>query len=242
MGDTYNQFYNYSFSNRLWLLQQGVREPVASYKRWQALGRQVMKGSTGYYILRPITVKLKDQFDDEGNPRTITKFKGVKGAFGYSQTEGDKLPEVEPKDWSRERALGALGINLVSFASIDGNTQGYSVGLDVAINPMAVEPEATFFHEAAHVVGGHTTAEAHENYRQHRGLYEFEAEGSSYLLMNELELPFNAEESRAYIQGWLRGDRPPDTSIRKIFKIVDTILNAGYAPTDDASIEAPLAS
>lgn len=229
MTDTYSRFYNYSFGNTLWLRMQGVREPVASYKRWQSLGRQVLKGSSGFYVLRPITVKSKTELDDQGQPKTYTKFKPVKGAFTYSQTEGETLPEPEPREWDKQRALGVLGINLVRFTQIDGNVQGYSHGTNVAINPMAVEPVPTFFHEVSHVVGGHTTPDQLDAYQTHRGLFEFEAEGSSYLLCNELEVPFNDGESRAYIQNWLHGETPPDTSIRKVFKIVDTVIRAGYA-------------
>jgi antirestriction protein ArdC len=100
---------------------------------------------------------------------------------------------------------------------------------------MAVEPVPTFFHETAHVVAGHTTPDQIDMYQTHRGIFEFEAESSSYLLCNELEVPFNQEESRAYIQNWLRGDTPADSSIRKVFKLTDLILKAGYAPQDEAT-------
>jgi hypothetical protein len=36
-----------------------VREPVATYKRWQAIGRQVLKGSKAAEIVRPITITRK---------------------------------------------------------------------------------------------------------------------------------------------------------------------------------------
>lgn len=232
MSDTYSRFYEYSFGNQLWLRMQGAREPIASYKGWRKLGRQVVKGASAYYVLRPITVKSKTELDDDGKPKQYTRFKPVKGAFPYSMTEGETLPEVEPREWSKERALGALGINLVAYTSIDGNTQGHSYGNNVAINPMAAEPFPTLMHEMSHVVHGHTSPDELAEYATHRGIKEFEAEGASYLLCNELEVPFNQEESRAYIQGWLRGDTPSDTSIRKVFKAVDKILRAGYAPQE----------
>ncbi|WP_425005790.1 ArdC-like ssDNA-binding domain-containing protein [Mycolicibacterium sp. S3B2] len=233
MGDTFSRFHNYSFLNQMWLLQQGASEPLASYARWKSLGRQVVKGASAYYILRPITVKTKE-LDDDGQPKKITRFKPVKGAFPYSMTEGEEPPEVEPREWSKDRALGVLGINLVAYTSIDGNTQGHSYGNNVAINPMAVEPFPTLMHELSHVVHGHTSPDELAEYETHRGIKEFEAESASYLLCNELEVPFNREESRAYIAGWLRGDTPPDSSIRKVFKTVDRILKAGY----DQPVEA----
>ncbi|TMD69892.1 MAG: DUF1738 domain-containing protein, partial [Chloroflexi bacterium] len=57
LGDTYNRFYQYSFFNQMLLRLQGVNEPVATYKKWQELGRQVLKGSRAKEIVRPIFAK-----------------------------------------------------------------------------------------------------------------------------------------------------------------------------------------
>lgn len=234
LTDTYSRFYEYSYGNMLWLMQQGAREPIASYKGWQKLGRQVIKGARAYYILRPITVKSKTEVDEKGQPLTYTKFKPVKGAFPFSMTEGEDLPEVEPREWNRERALGALGIKLVAFDEIDGNKAGFSYDRNVAINPVAKYPLKTLWHECAHIEAGHT-AGSHEDYLEHRGLMEFEAEATAYLGLHEIgeEAQMDASESRAYIQNWLGGEAPPDSSIRKVFKLVDILRRAGYTKDDD---------
>lgn len=230
-GETYIRDHDYSYLNNLRLFMQGVREPTTSYKGWLKLGRQVMKGSKGYAILRPINVVLKDKLDEQGNPKSITKFKLVNGAFKYSQTEGEPLSEelTTPPEWSVERAMGVLGISLVKFTDLSLNKQGYSYGRNIAINPTAVYPLKTTWHELAHVEAGHTTPESLAQYEQHRGLWEFEAEGTAYLGMKELGLEdqMNAPESRDYMQSWLQGDVPPESSFRKIFKITDLILKAG---------------
>lgn len=234
LTDTYSRFYEYSYGNMLWLRQQGAREPIASYKGWQKLGRHVIKGGRAYYVLRPITVKLRDELDDQGQPKTITKFKPVKGAFPYSMTEGEPLPEVEPREWSRERALGTLGINLVAFDDIDGNKAGFSYDRNVAINPVAKYPLKTLWHEVAHVEAGHTQPGTIDQYAEHRGLFEFEAESTAYLGLHEIgeDAHMDASESRAYIQNWLGGETPPESSIRKVFKLVDLIRRAGYEPQE----------
>lgn len=247
MGDTFNRFHRYSFGNQLWLRVQGAREPVASYKRWQSLGRQVKKGESGLYVLRPITVKSKTELDEEGKPKQFTKFKPVKGAFTYSMTEGEPLEEPEPREWSKERALEVLDIKQVPFQMIDGNVQGYSYDRNIAINPVVVEPFPTFAHEMFHILHGHTvralgsaalTADMLTSHDE--GLGEFEAEAGSYLFCNELEVPFNKPEARSYLQTWLSRSalvgadvRPPDASLRKVFKNVDVALNAGYAPAKE---------
>lgn len=242
LTDTYSRFYEYSYGNMLWLRQQGAREPIASYKGWQKLGRQVIKGARAYYILRPITVKSKTEVDDDGKPLTYTKFKPVKGAFPYSMTEGEDLPEVEPREWSKERALGALGINLVAFDEIDGNKAGFSYDRNVAVNPVAKYPLKTLWHEVAHIEAGHTEGE-HAEYLKHRGSMEFEAEATAYLGLHEIgeEDQMDASESRAYIQNWLGGETPSDSSIRKVFKLVDLIRRAGYAPREAGEAEGSAA-
>ncbi|MBJ8343955.1 ArdC-like ssDNA-binding domain-containing protein [Antrihabitans sp. YC2-6] len=227
MGGTYNRFYNYSFLNQIILAQQGVREPVATYKRWQTLGRQVIKGSKAKAILRPIAYKYQNELGQD--EMRVRGFKYVNCLFTVSETEGDDLPPYEPPTWSKERALARLAITQVPFELMDGNVQGYSIGREIAVSPVARYPEKTLFHEFGHVVLGHTADEFEHEYQLHRGLFEFQAEGTALLTANELEMADHMDmaETRAYIQTWLQGEVPPALAIRQIFTGVDKILKAG---------------
>lgn len=230
VGNEYNRFHNYSWGNLVLLWSQGVApQPVATYKKWQELGRQVLRGAKAREIIRPITVKSKDQVDDQGNPKTYTRFKPVRCLFPLSETTGADLPPVEIPDWDADRALSNLNITRVPFADFDGNTAGYSVGRNLAINPVAAHPTKTLLHEMAHIVGGHTAPERVGEYRQHRGRFELEAEAPAYLVSKELAIddPAADASSRGYIQGWLRGEPASDESVRLIFKSTTTILAAG---------------
>lgn len=75
-----------------------------------------------------------------------------------------------------------------------------------------------------------------EEYQRHRGVFEFQAESSAYLGMNELGSTeqMNASESRHYIQSWLDGREPTEKHIRAVFGTVDKILKAGRAEVSDA--------
>lgn len=240
-GETYIRGHDYSYLNNLRLFLQGVREPTTSFNGWKKLGRHVTKGSKGYSILRPIMVKTRD-LDELGQPKMITKFKLVNGAFKYSQTEGEPLPDelTEPPEWSVQRAMGTLGISMVKFADLSLNKQGYSYARNVAINPTAVYPLKTTWHEMGHIEAGHTAPDVIDQYELHRGLCEFEAEGTAYLGMHELGLDeqMNAAESRSYIQNWLGRDTPPDSSIRKVFKLTDVILKAGSQQPEELEATA----
>jgi hypothetical protein len=235
LGATYSRFYQYSFMNQIALFMQGVTGPVATYKRWKDMDRQVIKGSKAKAILRPL---MFNEINDQGEKQQrVGGFKWQNSLFEVSDTEGADLPEYQPPAWDRTLALGTLGIQQVAFEQLNGNIAGYSRNQEVAINPVAVYPFKTLLHEMAHVVLKHTTPEGLEEYRSHRGLMEFQSEGTAYLAMNELDAldQFNAEESRGYIQHFLKGSKPDDKSIRGVFTATDKILRAGR--TIDESTE-----
>lgn len=226
LGNTYNRFYSYSFMNQIYLWLQGVQEPVATYKVWQANDRQVLKGSKAKMIVRPIFVPEEDE---EGNKDFVVRgFKPVNCVFTYSQTSGEELPPVELPNWNLKLALEKLKIEEEKYTHMDGNTQGYSHDRVYAINPMAKYPMKTTMHELAHIVLGHTDKQNIHEYKEHRGLKEFQAESVAYIVCKELEIEqTDASASRAYIQGWLKDEKPEDKAIKAVFKAVNEILKAG---------------
>jgi|SRR5271166_2514682 len=238
LGNTYTRFYNYSFLNQIRLLMQGVAEPVATYNRWLELGRQVRKGSKAKVVLAPVLVgrEVKDEggnvvLGDGGRPRKrqiLVGFRDSRTVFGYSDTDGAELPPVELPGWDTDTALAVLGIDRVTFDMIDGNVQGFSFedgnGRRVAINPTAVYPAKTLLHEVAHLMLGHCK----DGDETHRGVAEFEAETTAYLVAKELQLiDWKSSESRAYIQGWLGGNEVNEDNITRVFAAVNKILTAG---------------
>lgn len=242
VGDTYCRFYNYSFLNQMLILMQGVCEPVATYDRWLAMGRQVQRGSKAKEIVRPVVIKIKDDQghvakDENGKEASFLRFKFVRCLFTYSETDGDELPMVEPQGWDLDTALDQLDIKRESFAILNGNVQGYSHGRLIAINPVASDKLATTFHEVGHIVLGHTAEDRLSDYATHRGEMEFQAEAVSYLVMHELSILTENEASKArgYIQGWLRKERPSDLAIRQVFSATDKILRAGRAVAEESA-------
>lgn len=226
-GSTYNRFRRFSLGNQALLMMQGLMEPVNTYKGWLALDRQVKRGSKAKAIYVPMFRKEKNEQGDE--ERRLSGFKLVPSIFGVSETEGEDLPPYEPPHWSKERAMAKLSIIQVAYESLEGNSQGYSIARQFAINPVAVYPFKTTLHEFSHIVAGHTVPDQMDEYRTHRGLREFEAEGAAYLLMNELGATeqFDAAESRDYIATWLQGEEPPESSVKKVFSTADKIYRAG---------------
>lgn len=246
MGNTYCRFYRYSLLNQILLMVQGITEPCAPFSVWKNLGRIPVKGGARY-VRHPAPIRKKDK--ETGEETTFTRFYLRRSTFPYSNTVGPEVEWPELPEWNRQRALGALDIEQVPFALIDGNTQGYSYEHKVAVSPVAVYPAKTFFHELAHVVLGHTTAETVDGLAEGeqlcRGVREFQAEAVAYLLAHETGLTeWAPEESRAYIQGWLGNEEVTDGHIRQVFTTTDKILTAGRAvpATDENAGDVAVAS
>lgn len=235
----YDRFHDYSLTNMLLFRMQGLHEPVASYSRWQSLGRHILKGSKAKEVIVPVLINdpdisgppTEDEPIEEKRERVakLIGFKVVRAVFGLSDTEGVELPRAKIPGWDLQTALDKFGIKEVPFDSTDGNLQGYSYGLEYAINPIAANRNKTTFHELGHIILGHTMPHHHDEYELHRGLMEFEAEATSYLVMNELELmdEETASHSRGYIAHWLHDEHPPEASIRHVFRGAEAILKAG---------------
>lgn len=238
LGKTYCRFYQYSLQNQILLWSQGVREPVAPFSVWKALGRSPMRGG-GRYVLQPRPVRRADE--ETGEEKVVAcLFRLKRSTFPYSQTMGPEVEWPELPEWNLDRALAALEITRVPFRLIDGNTQGYSYKRNVAVSPVAAYPVKTMFHELAHVMLGHTTGEEE---RSCRGVEEFQAESVAYLLAHETGLTqWAPEESRAYIQSWLGNEEVTDRHIRAVFATVNAILKAGRSEAGAPEAEEAKAS
>lgn len=244
MSEVYSQGREYSYLNQLWVTQQILERgmtigPIANMQWWNDHGRRIIKGSSAFFVVRPILKKHRTLVDENGDPLVYTSFTPSKSAFTHEQTEGEPLPEVEPKDWHYKTMFGNLAINLVNFEDLSLNKMGYSYGRNAAINPMAPFPAKTAVHEAAHIEAGHTGEEF--DYDQHRGLAEVEAETTAFIVCHEVGYPMDVPGTRHYIQSyrdqeWGRTGEPgiPESSIRKIFKLADLLRRAGYKQPQEA--------
>lgn len=231
MLSAYSNFHNYSFGNCLLALSQilgrGLEPgPIAPYKKWQELGRQVRRGEKALTLCMPITVKNKNAEGDDDKFKTIFVYKNR--WFAMAQTDGDDVTFPALEDWEKAKALEALGVTEVPFEAINGNTQGYaSPGKKIAINPIAELPHKTLFHELGHQVLGHVDEKMVDaGDVTPRNIREVEAEAVALICCEALGLE-GAEFCRGYIQHWLKDSEISDGSARKIFTAADKILAAG---------------
>lgn len=232
ISGAYKAFHGYSIGNQLLAWAQCDSRkielgPIATYKRWSELGRQVQKGQKAIALVMPVTINKKDA-DGNKTDDIFQMFVMKNNWFVLSQTEGeDYANEVKAAEWDAGAAMAKLGISEKHYDLIDGNCQGYAQADSIAINPVAAFPHKTRFHEIAHIVLGHTK-EGTMTDSEHtpRDTREVEAEAVAYILCSLLDLP-GLTESRGYIQGWLVGNEISDKSAMKIFAAANKILDAG---------------
>ena len=241
--EAYSAFHSYSIGNQLLAMVQcqmrGLQPgPINTFPKWKELGRIVKRGERALILCMPITRKCRDEEaesngDDAKGERTFTSFMHKARWFVISQTVGDEFTPPRLPEWEAERALATLDIEQIAFTDTDGNCQGYARKRQIAINPVAQLPHKTLFHEAAHVILGHTAeADFTDTERTPKNLREVEAEAVALLCCEALNLE-GASYCRGYIQNWLcpaigyNGDAIPEKSAQKIFRAADQILRAG---------------
>lgn len=230
----FRAFHAYSFGNVLLAWSQCSKRglklgPIATYPKWKELGRQVRKGEKALMLCQPVSFKKEVETEAGSEEQTRTGFVYRNNWFVMGQTEGKEYELPAMPEWKRESALAALQIEEVPFESMNGNTQGYARGRKLAINPVATDVAATFFHELAHIVLGHTDKEAmaHDETLP-RNMQEVEAEAVALLCIASLGLG-DTSNQRGYIQNWYKGNRIPEVNAKRIIQAADTILKAGKA-------------
>jgi len=238
----YTAFHNYSFGNALLALEQCISRkiepgPLNSYRGWMDLKRQVRKGEKGLCLCMPVMYKKRraDKAAPEATEGREESQEDVRQRFVFrnywfvlAQTEGETSYEQPIPGFDLDAALQTLNITPIAFDEINGNVQGFAHQREIAVSPIAELPLKTTFHEAAHVVLGHTASHKLVDLEHmDRNIREVEAESVALICCESLGLP-GAEAARGYIQHWLQGEKEiPNLSAARIFRAAQQILKAG---------------
>ena len=121
-----------------------------------------------------------------------------------------------------------MNITRTPLDELNGNIQGFALGREIAVNPLAALPLKTTLHELAHVVLGHTTSEKLVDDEQTtRHIREVEAESVALICCETLGLE-GADFCSGYIQHWLKTEKEiPNQSAARIVAAATSILKAG---------------
>ena len=233
----YTAFHNYSFGNALLALTQCRRRnlepgPLNTYRGWLELKRQVRKGEKGITLCMPMQYKKRvpkdDEQEEESEEVTRSTFWFRAYWFVLAQTDGDAIDTAPIPGFDLETALRMLNIKRTEFDELNGNIQGFAIGQEIAVSPIAAIPHKTTFHEIAHCVLGHTTKDKLvDSEATPMNLREVEAEAVALICCETLSLD-GVEYARGYIQHWLKGQKEiPNHNAARIFTAANTILKAG---------------
>ena len=225
---TMAKFHNYSFNNTMLIaMQRPDATLVTSYKNWQSMGRQVMKGEKGITIIAPAPykkMKEKEVLDEnqrpimgtDGKPKTeqveVTHFKAVT-VFDIAQTSGEPIQTLAPElltaavqDFdSFMQAIQKISPVPIRFDEIDGNANGYYHNADkeIVIKKGLSESQTlkTAIHETVHAKLHDKEIMESLGVEKDRLTKEVEAESVAYCVCSSFGLD-TSDYSFPYIAGW----------------------------------------
>ena len=227
---TMAKFHNYSFNNTMLIaMQRPDATLVTSYKNWQSMGRQVMKGEKGITIIAPAPykkMKEKEVLDEnqrpimgtDGKPKTeqvevtVPYFKAVT-VFDIAQTSGEPIQTLAPElltaavqDFdSFMQAIQKISPVPIRFDEIDGNANGYYHNADkeIVIKKGLSESQTlkTAIHETVHAKLHDKEIMESLGVEKDRLTKEVEAESVAYCVCSSFGLD-TSDYSFPYIAGW----------------------------------------
>jgi len=141
----------WSLNNQLLMLVSGTLD-ARGYKQWQTVGRRVKKGAKAFYILGPMTRKVKKR-DKEGNEAEVMIVRGFRTipVFRYEDTEGAEIevPDYDPiAPPPLFEVAEAWGLK-VKYGPLIGDFLGQYRPLGQSVY-LATHDIDVFFHELAH--------------------------------------------------------------------------------------------
>jgi hypothetical protein len=139
----------WSLCNRILAYIQTGSLDCRGYKQWQQAGRHVKKGECAAYILAPCMVPIEDDQTGEKVP-VLKGFRPV-AVFGYDQTDGEALPQVDytPAELPPLADVSQrLGIQ-VTYVPLPSDRLG-DCDVDGSHIHLGTHDAKTFFHELAH--------------------------------------------------------------------------------------------
>lgn len=234
-----SRFHRYSWANVAMILsQRPTASRVNSYRRWQAIGRQVKQGEKGIAIWTPRTRKAAD------GEHELTGY-GLGYVFAIEQTEGDELPDApEPMPITghsiRVEAAHAVLLDVIAAHGVRfmrENTRPASgywnpsqrvIALDETLS--GNEATAVLIHECAHMLADHRGTVSKSD-------AETVAECVTFVVMDWLDVD-TSQFSTPYVAGWGREIETFKRNLSEVQRIAYQITETlDDALTDDLDLE-----
>lgn len=208
------------------LIQSNTPICFMGFKQWAKFDRKAVRGGATF-IFAPMISKreVEDKETGEKEKRTFVRGFTTATVFNVTETEGEEIVVPEQKIVTGTDATHDHLAFIVSEIEARGfeyseeeipgcdpvkqsGTRGYTSKTGVVVDerlPLSAKV-ATAAHELGHIACGHI--EKMDEYKEHRGRMETEADSFSYLLTRELGVEAETVEAAnaQYIVGWSKGN------------------------------------
>ena len=237
--DFVSQFHMYSFKNLLLLRAQNPKMTmVASFKKWNDLGRKINKGEQALFVFAPREVYKKDEqgnFIKDHNGEFIKSiYYKLVPVFDVAQTSGAKLPQPiyrleenfkDPLEFKRIfesiSKISNVPIRFEEFSE-ESNLNGYyhHEKKEIVIRKKMSEQMIvkTLLHELVH-------SRIH-SLEENRSQKEFEAESVAYIVANHFGID-TSNYSFGYLSSWTDEGRKIEmftTALENITKEAQSLI------------------
>jgi hypothetical protein len=229
----------YSFFNTLMIFSvMPEATHVAGMRKWNELGRKVIKEQKALKILAPTfrteTKVVTDENTGEEKEETRQYLTGyiLVPVFDVSQTEGKEIPSPVSNFGSDTELLEAVkDIYSCKYSikemELRSNLGGYTDGTEIVLNSGRSEEQRlkTLIHEVAHCELRHVG-----DIEKERKIQEIEAEMTAYIVSDYFGID-SSDYSFGYLASWSKGNvaavrTSMDTAFKTAQDIIGTIERA----------------
>lgn len=222
---------HWSLLNRLIMRIIGQTEDARTYKQWQSVNRQVLKGQKSFSIIAPVTKKVHNDDTDEDEVRLIG-FRPLP-VFAYEATDGEELPDSNCKPAQLPLffdAAEALGVK-IRWKPIERSSYGYYSLRDNSIT-LHSQDYCVFYHELGHAV--HNQIEPLVGVSDAKA--EIVAELTAAVLCEMAGISGYQQQSYEYIRAYVKDKEPKATmkAINEVLSLVEQIVSKVVAASKEA--------
>ena len=146
----------WSMGNQLLMLLAGTSD-ARGFRQWTEVGRSVSKGAKAFYILGPVTKKVRSEVraSEDGNKEEMSKeilvgFRAIP-VFRYEDTQGQDLPVYQPRNPPPLMEVAEKFGMKVQYELLAPGVYGATDHTNKTI-VLATEDWDTFFHELGHAI------------------------------------------------------------------------------------------
>ncbi|NLH51007.1 MAG: ArdC family protein [Myxococcales bacterium] len=221
----------WSPANRFLVALHGTSD-ARGYRQWQAMDRQVKKGAKSFGIMVP---RYKTIEEDGEEDSVLIGFLAAP-VFRIEDTEGDPLPETEPKQIPKLQALAdTLGIPVTYTGAVSDRVLGlyrHDENPNSGTITLYTHDLATFYHEISHALHHRTGKLRNNKNPNNQRNNEIVAEISAAVLVHLFEGEQVGRQAIQYVQSYEAKKSHLMKLLPEIMQVLDLAVSIGATDYD----------